>query len=129
MSNNTLFSDRTFAPVTRCASWLLVALAVGACGQNDATTAGDAAAQLQPKDQAAQLAAAVSEVATDTIEAVDDGAATLPALTEFAAVWGPELGSTAPAIAAQDHTGRAQTLASLSGERGLLLVFSRSADW
>ena len=42
---------------------------------------------------------------------------------------GPAVGATAPAIEAEDQDGQVRDLASLSGERGVLLVLSRSADW
>lgn len=48
---------------------------------------------------------------------------------DFASAWGPAVGSNIPMLAANDHTGTAQSLGSLSGDKGLLLVFSRSADW
>jgi hypothetical protein len=42
---------------------------------------------------------------------------------------GPALGSTVPSFEAPDQNGRMQTLKSLTGPKGLLLVFYRSADW
>ena len=42
---------------------------------------------------------------------------------------GPEVGATLPAFEAQDQTGAARNLASLTGPKGLMLVFFRSADW
>ena len=47
----------------------------------------------------------------------------------FVDSWGPEVGTTAPVIEAEDQDGTVRDLASLSGERGVLLVLSRSADW
>lgn len=47
----------------------------------------------------------------------------------FVDSWGPAVGATAPAIEAEDQDGAVRDLASLSGERGVLLVLSRSADW
>jgi len=47
----------------------------------------------------------------------------------FVDSWGPAVGSTAPAIEAEDQDGTIRDLASLCGERGVLLVLSRSADW
>lgn len=47
----------------------------------------------------------------------------------FVDSWGPAVGDTAPAIEAEDQDGTIRDLASLSGERGVLLVLSRSADW
>ena len=49
--------------------------------------------------------------------------------SDYATAWGPGVGSSIPMLAANDQTGAAQDLASLAGEKGLLLVFSRSADW
>lgn len=42
---------------------------------------------------------------------------------------GPALGSKAPELRLQDQGGSEQTLATLSGENGLVLLFVRSADW
>lgn len=43
--------------------------------------------------------------------------------------WGPALGEVMPTFAAEDQDGDARGIASLSGERGLVLVVSRSAVW
>lgn len=43
--------------------------------------------------------------------------------------WGPPVGTTLPSVAAADQTGAQRDLASLAGERGLLLFFVRSANW
>ncbi len=42
---------------------------------------------------------------------------------------GPQVGDVAPAFSLPDQTGAARDLASLTGPNGLMLVFSRSADW
>src|SRR6056300_1581962 len=46
-------------------------------------------------------------------------------------VWSPDFpeGSMIPVLDAPDQKGQAQTLDSLSGEKGLMLFFSRSFDW
>lgn len=46
-------------------------------------------------------------------------------------VWAPDFpeGSTIPMLQAADQDGSIQTLDSLSGEKGLMLFFSRSFDW
>jgi peroxiredoxin len=46
-------------------------------------------------------------------------------------VWAPdfEVGDTIPLINAPDQNGDAKTLADLTGEKGLVLVLSRSFDW
>ena len=43
--------------------------------------------------------------------------------------WGPDVGTVAPLLAANDQAGTPQTLETLTGEGGLLVVFNRSADW
>lgn len=43
--------------------------------------------------------------------------------------WGPPVGATLPPVAAADQTCTQRDLASLAGERGLLLFFVRSANW
>ena len=41
----------------------------------------------------------------------------------------PATGATAPDFSLPDQSGHARTLDSLSGPKGLVLVFFRSADW
>ena len=41
---------------------------------------------------------------------------------------GPAIGDRVPAIDAVDQSGRRQTLATLAGPNGLVLLFVRSAD-
>jgi hypothetical protein len=52
------------------------------------------------------------------IEAQNEGATT-----------GIAIGQTAPAFELKDQHGRSRTLKSLMGRKGVLLVFTRSADW
>ena len=42
---------------------------------------------------------------------------------------GPGVGQQVPAFSAQDQDGRTQTLNSILGPKGAMLVFFRSADW
>ena len=42
---------------------------------------------------------------------------------------GPDAGQRVPAFSAQDQDGRTQTLKSVMGSNGAMLVFFRSADW
>jgi hypothetical protein len=42
---------------------------------------------------------------------------------------GPAAGSPAPDFSAPDQAGRTQTLRSIMGPKGAMLVFFRSADW
>lgn len=49
--------------------------------------------------------------------------------TEYLELWGPAVGADAPLLVADDQDGSRQTLETLTGPNGLLLVFSRSVDW
>jgi hypothetical protein len=42
---------------------------------------------------------------------------------------GPAVGSPLPDFSAPDQAGRIQTLKSIMGPKGAMLVFYRSADW
>ena len=42
---------------------------------------------------------------------------------------GPEVGQSVPDFSAKDQEGRTQTLKSMMGPKGAILVFFRSADW
>ena len=42
---------------------------------------------------------------------------------------GPDVGQQVPAFSAQDQEGRNETLKSIMGPKGAMLVFFRSADW
>ena len=42
---------------------------------------------------------------------------------------GPQPGTVAPAFSAPDQQGRTQTLQTIMGPKGVMLVFFRSADW
>jgi len=42
---------------------------------------------------------------------------------------GPAVGSSIPAFTAVDQFGHKQTLRTLMGPKGLVLLFVRSADW
>jgi hypothetical protein len=54
----------------------------------------------------------------DFVEAQNDGFRT-----------GPEIGTKVPDFALPDQFGNQRSLHDLTGPNGLLLVFSRSADW
>ncbi len=49
--------------------------------------------------------------------------------SEYAAAWGPGVGSMVPMLAATDQDGNQQNLDTLKGPNGLLFVFNRSVDW
>ncbi len=57
------------------------------------------------------------------------GGAQQPAAAVDTSKLGPQVGATVPAFSGTDQFGKPQSLASLSGPKGLMLVFSRSADW
>jgi len=42
---------------------------------------------------------------------------------------GPQIGAIAPAFTGIDQFGQTQTLSSVYGPKGAMLVFFRSADW
>jgi hypothetical protein len=42
---------------------------------------------------------------------------------------GPQVGERVPDFTLPDQTGKAQSLQSIMGRRGAMLVFVRSADW
>jgi hypothetical protein len=42
---------------------------------------------------------------------------------------GPQVGSVVPPLSGTDQFGKTHSLATLMGPKGLMLVFSRSADW
>ena len=48
---------------------------------------------------------------------------------DYSAQWGPQIGSQLPVLEAYDQSGMLRNLDNLSGEQGLLLILSRSADW
>ena len=53
----------------------------------------------------------------------------LGAAADYQDDWGPAVGTPMLEISAADQTGTVRDLASLAGERGLLLFMVRSADW
>jgi hypothetical protein len=42
---------------------------------------------------------------------------------------GPQVGDRVPDFALKDQTGKTQTVQSIMGPKGAMLVFIRSADW
>lgn len=49
--------------------------------------------------------------------------------SDYAAAWGPSVGTTVPLLSASDQNGQVQNLDTLMGSKGLLFVFNRSVDW
>ena len=60
--------------------------------------------------------------------AISSQASPGPALPDVQKL-GPQVGSRVPDFTLLDQQGQSRTLASLSGPKGLMLVFYRSADW
>jgi uncharacterized protein Usg len=58
-------------------------------------------------------------------------AASLQTLTAQEFAWAPDfpVGAALPEISAQDQDGQVHSFSDLKGEKGLLLVYSRSFDW
>lgn len=42
---------------------------------------------------------------------------------------GPGIGTAVPAFSGRDQNGKTQTLDTVMGDQGVMLVFFRSADW
>ena len=63
------------------------------------------------------------------------GAVSIPVMALATALYaqniktGPEVGQLIPDFSAVDQDGRTQTLESIKGPKGAMLVFFRSADW
>ena len=68
---------------------------------------------------------ALAAVAVVTSGAVATAQGPLPEVDRF----GPQVGETVPDFSLVDQFGETRTLQSLMGPNGLMLVFSRSADW
>ena len=57
------------------------------------------------------------------------GAQTAPTERIDVSRLGPQVGERVPDFSLKDQGGRTQTLQSIMGPRGAMLVFQRSADW
>ena len=55
--------------------------------------------------------------------------AAVSAWAEYADTWGPEIGAEVPAFELVDSSGQLRDLDSLATASGLILFFTRSADW
>ena len=76
--------------------------------------------RLRGVSAAATLLVAVLSIVVSAAQADQD---------DYADTWGPNLDAPVPLLAATDHNGALQDLASLTGENGLLVLFNRSAVW
>jgi len=118
-------------PLKHLAAGALIAgVLVGCADPNAGVDSAAAGAEVQHSAVASASSAVSTAGASSATAGVADGsAAAASSGGDFASAWGPATGSTIPMLAAADHLGQPQTLDSLAGEKGLLLVFSRSADW
>ena len=57
------------------------------------------------------------------------GALSIAALDAQDIKTGPPIGQPVPPFSAPDQEGRTQTLQSIMGAKGAMIVFFRSADW
>jgi len=57
------------------------------------------------------------------------GIQTTQSQTVDVATVGPQIGQRAPDFRLPDQQGQPQTLASVAGPKGTMIVFYRSADW
>lgn len=55
--------------------------------------------------------------------------ATLAMASEYIDGWGPSTGTPIPDGEFTSHLGESRTVSDLMGDKGLLLVFARSANW
>ena len=49
--------------------------------------------------------------------------------SEYSDTWGPPVGTSIPAGGFTSHIGETRTFLGLTGDAGLLIFFSRSAEW
>ena len=85
--------------------------------------------RLKPNRQSAVIVAAMAcAVIGVSARATPQQPVPQPALPDVQKL-GPQVGSRVPDFTLLDQTSQSRTLASLMGPKGLMLVFSRSADW
>jgi len=68
-------------------------------------------------------------VAAGAVGAAGAGLQITQSQTADVATLGPQIGQRAPDFRLPDQQGQPQTLASVAGQKGTMLVFFRSADW
>jgi peroxiredoxin len=85
----------------------------------------DTIRQIYSLDPPATVAVGDAVTVHGTLEGNTIHGATFQALTSF----GLDVGQKAPAFSARDQFGHEQTLETLKGKKGTVLLFYRSADW
>ncbi len=119
------------AVVLAIVAWA-AAPATRAAGTSASPTAQSASQQSAPNMTAAEKEHALTEFMRRDAAGEKIDPALLKAFIEAqneGAVSGIAIGQTAPAFELKDQNGRTHTLKSLMGRKGVLLVFTRSADW
>ena len=84
--------------------------------------------RIGPHQQSVVVATAIVFVLIGVSRATPQQAAPQPTLPDVQKL-GPQVGSRAPDFTLVDQGGQSRTLTSLTGPKGLMLVFNRSADW
>lgn len=103
--HNDPMSMGSLIPGNRSRALLTLSLVLGLAACGGTSSEPDSASQAKVSDPAAATASG------------------------YASEWGPALGSRLPVLDAPDQDGERQTLASLTGDQGMLLFLNRSADW
>jgi hypothetical protein len=133
----TLCEQSIRQAVTVVATTLAVIVCVAIPGLRAAENSSQSVAQNAPQPKAQHMTAAEKERAlTEFMRRDAAGEKIDPALLKAfieaqneGATSGIAIGQTAPAFELKDQHGRSHTLKSLMGSKGVLLVFTRSADW
>ena len=133
----TLNEQRTWQALTVVAAALAVIFCGVIPGVQAAENYAQSVAQNAPQPSAPHMTAAEKEQAlTEFMRRDAAGEKIDPSLLKAfieaqneGATSGIAIGQTAPAFELKDEHGRSHTLKGLMGRKGVLLVFTRSADW
>jgi hypothetical protein len=133
----TLHEQRIWQALTVVAAALAVIFCGAIPGVRAAENYAQSVAQNAPQPSAPHMTAAEKEQAlTEFMRRDAAGEKIDPSLLKAfieaqneGATSGIAIGQTAPAFELKDQYGRSHTLKNLMGRKGVLLVFTRSADW
>jgi hypothetical protein len=133
----TLHEQRIWQALTVVAAALAVIFCGVIPGVQAAENYAQSVAQNAPQPSAPHMTAAEKEQAlTEFMRRDAAGEKIDPSLLKAfieaqneGATSGIAIGQTAPAFELKDQHGRSHTLKGLMGRKGVLLVFTRSADW
>jgi peroxiredoxin len=115
--NSTCSVDEAFAESSKCT-------AAGVPGAK-LVLYDDTIRQIYSLDPPVTASLAEAVMVRGTLEGNTIRGASIKALSSF----GLDVGQKAPAFSARDQFGREQTLETLKGPKGTVLLFYRSADW